>query len=216
MTAQLPATRRAFELACYTPEEARAIEDYWIAHMPEAGKPTPRSAPKRAEGYVGRPLAEVKAEADARRNMVASALATHGPMTSREVAEKIGAKQKHVSNDMGYLIKAGRVRKADDEHGGKYMACNSMARIARIVARRYRVQPSDLRGPRSDREVSWPRQIACAMARDLIGSSYPQIGEYFDRDHKTIMYGIQAVTKRRAEDPETEAEYQSLIKECNP
>lgn len=216
MTAHLPATRRAFELARYTREEARAIEDHWIAHMPKAGKRAPCPAPKKVGWPAGKPLAEVKAETDARRNRVASALATYGPMTSREVAEKIGMTRKQVSNYMRYLVDVGRARKVDNERGGKYAACNSMARITRIVAAHYRFKPSDIRGRGTGREISWPRQIAFAMARDLTSASYPQIGEYFGRDHRTVMYGVQAVTKRRAESPETEAEYQSLIKECNP
>jgi chromosomal replication initiation ATPase DnaA len=74
----------------------------------------------------------------------------------------------------------------------------SMARIAARIAEFYGISVADLRGPRRDRNLAWPRQDAMAAMRDA-GFTLGQIGRYLDgRDHTTILTGIRASKARMA------------------
>lgn len=44
--------------------------------------------------------------------------------------------------------------------------------------------------------VSWAREIAYYLMRDLTAFSFPQIGRLFGRDHSTIYHGYQTVRDR--------------------
>lgn len=47
----------------------------------------------------------------------------------------------------------------------------------------------------NDRRVAEARFMAMYLVRDLLGLSYPAIGKLFDRDHTTIVHGVQRVRK---------------------
>ncbi len=70
----------------------------------------------------------------------------------------------------------------------------SIERIIEVVADFYGVPADALRGPRRNKELVYPRQVAMYLAREEIGASLPQIGEAFGgRDHTTVLYGIEKV-----------------------
>lgn len=69
--------------------------------------------------------------------------------------------------------------------------------ILREVAKQFDVPVNELRGPSKVRHIAWPRQIAYMRLYDETSLSYPAIGRVMgDRDHTTIIKGIQAATKR--------------------
>jgi len=71
-------------------------------------------------------------------------------------------------------------------------------RIQRMVADRFQVSVSELRGKRRTKEVSLPRQVAMALAREMTEASLPAIGEAFGgRDHATVLYACQKISKDR-------------------
>jgi len=71
-----------------------------------------------------------------------------------------------------------------------------MAQICLDVAKRHRVSVSDLRGHSRLRTLAQARQQAYRMCRDK-GFSYPEIGRFFgNRDHTTVIYGIDADRRR--------------------
>ncbi len=87
----------------------------------------------------------------------------------------------------------------------------SMDNIRKVVAEFYDVSVKDLMGKKRTRSIARPRQIAMALARELTGDSYPEIGQSFGgRDHSTVMHACDKVKKLRAEDLILDKEYKAL------
>jgi chromosomal replication initiator protein len=77
----------------------------------------------------------------------------------------------------------------------------TLDRIQRVVADHFDISVGDLRGKRRTREVSFPRQIAMTLSRELTEASLPAIGEAFGgRDHATVIYAFQKVCDARKGD----------------
>jgi chromosomal replication initiator protein len=84
-------------------------------------------------------------------------------------------------------------------------------RIARQVARWYRVEPKDLRSARRSREVMLPRQVSMYLARQLTTLSLVQIGEWFGgRDHTTVLHACRKVEESLTQDAELDMAVRSL------
>ena len=46
------------------------------------------------------------------------------------------------------------------------------------------------------RSISWPRQEAQHILRQVTGKSLPEIGRAFGRDHTTVLYSLDVVAHR--------------------
>lgn len=58
------------------------------------------------------------------------------------------------------------------------------------------LQPSDIVGPRRDKEIVVPRQIAMYLMRTELNLSYPKIAQHVGgRDHTTAMHSVQKIEK---------------------
>ncbi|MGI6649500.1 MAG: chromosomal replication initiator protein DnaA [Bacillota bacterium] len=69
--------------------------------------------------------------------------------------------------------------------------------IIETVANYYNLRIDDLTSKKRTRELSFPRQIAMYLARELTSQSLPQIGEAFGgRDHTTIMHGYDKISQQ--------------------
>ncbi|MBM3267367.1 MAG: chromosomal replication initiator protein DnaA [Candidatus Sericytochromatia bacterium] len=66
-------------------------------------------------------------------------------------------------------------------------------RIRTVVARHYGVTEEDLRSPKRNKEFTLPRHVACYLIREMTGASFQLIGRFFDRDHTSIMHGINKI-----------------------
>lgn len=67
-------------------------------------------------------------------------------------------------------------------------------KIQRLVANYFNLTVSDLKGKRRTQEISMPRHVAMALAREYTDASLPAIGEAFGgRDHATVLYACQKV-----------------------
>lgn len=63
------------------------------------------------------------------------------------------------------------------------------------MAEYYKITVADLTSKRRSREVTYPRQIAMYLARELTDCSLPKIGEAFGgRDHTTVMHAIDKIS----------------------
>lgn len=79
----------------------------------------------------------------------------------------------------------------------------AIADIVQVVAEHYRVTPIDIRSHRRTARVVAPRQIAMYLAARLTERSLPEIGcAIGDRDHTTVLYGVNRVEARLAGDRE--------------
>ena len=52
------------------------------------------------------------------------------------------------------------------------------------------------------RSVTWPRQVAIALAAELTPHSWHEIGRRFGRDHTTVLHAVRKISQHRAKDSE--------------
>lgn len=59
--------------------------------------------------------------------------------------------------------------------------------------------------PKRLRKVAYPRQVAMALAREMCGKSYPQLGRAFGgRDHTTVLFAYRKIARAAQENPDLE------------
>ena len=74
--------------------------------------------------------------------------------------------------------------------------------IQNKVAKYYKLQTKDLKSRRRTRTITFPRQIAMYLSRELTESSLPVIGEEFGgRDHSTVIHACDKISKEIEENP---------------
>lgn len=64
------------------------------------------------------------------------------------------------------------------------------------VSRELKVPVSALRSRSRAQHVTFTRQIAYYLCRQLTNSSFPEIGKFFNRDHGTVIYGWRKISQR--------------------
>ena len=83
--------------------------------------------------------------------------------------------------------------------------------IQRKVADHYSVRLSDLIGPKRQRTIARPRQVAMYLSKQLTLRSLPDIGRRFGgRDHTTIMHGVKKIEELMATDSQLSDDLQLL------
>ncbi len=90
--------------------------------------------------------------------------------------------------------------------------------VQRAVAEHFDVRISDLRGSSRQRQVAFPRQIAMYLCKELIPSlSLNEVGEAFGgRDHTTVLYACQRITKEVKNNSATRQLTEKLEKTLRP
>jgi chromosomal replication initiator protein len=77
----------------------------------------------------------------------------------------------------------------------------SIAEVQAIVAGHFNLTVEQLTSASRVSRVSWPRQVAIHLARDLTGASLPTIGEAFGgRNHATVLHACKRVSERLKDD----------------
>ena len=72
----------------------------------------------------------------------------------------------------------------------------TMESVIKIVAERFNLTPGQLKMKTNARQISYPRQIAMYLVRDLTLASLPEIGRFFGGKHHTTV--LHSVTKIEA------------------
>ncbi|WP_019587961.1 chromosomal replication initiator protein DnaA [Deinococcus apachensis] len=85
-----------------------------------------------------------------------------------------------------------------------------MMDVLRSTAAHFNMPPDTIRGSGRVREVVVPRQVAMYLIRELTSHSLPEIGQFFGRDHSTVMHAVSKVTEQLGKDPELTASVDSL------
>ena len=68
--------------------------------------------------------------------------------------------------------------------------------IQDVVGKYFSVSPADLRGAKRSNDVTFPRQIAMYLCRNVAQMSLPQIGiDFGKRDHTTVMHACNKIEK---------------------
>ncbi len=87
------------------------------------------------------------------------------------------------------------------------------AEIVKVVANHYGIKVSDLKSKSNARPVSYPRQIAMFMCKQLTDLSYPEIGKIFNnKHHSTVIYSVEKIDKLKEDDPAVANTLETLIK----
>ena len=75
--------------------------------------------------------------------------------------------------------------------------------ILNVIVETYKVSLEELKGNSRRREISTARQIGMYLMRQHTDLSLPRIGEEFGgKDHTTVMYSCEKITKQQAKDRE--------------
>ncbi len=85
----------------------------------------------------------------------------------------------------------------DSLYPHKTPASRSLADIQAAACRHFDLTPEELLSPSRATRVTWPRQIAMYLARELTSESLPTIGRYFGgRDHTTVLHAWRRTTAK--------------------
>lgn len=91
--------------------------------------------------------------------------------------------------------------------------------IQKVVAEYFSLSYTDLKGKKRTKAVSFPRQLAMYIAREITEYSTTELGmEFGGRDHTTVMHGCQKIEERLKAEPsltQTIQKLNKLIKDYN-
>ena len=83
--------------------------------------------------------------------------------------------------------------------------------IQKTVAEYFKMRIADLHSKRRNRQITRPRQIAMALAKELTSMSLPEIGDAFGgRDHTTVLHAQRKVQELITTDARVKEDYQNL------
>ena len=86
-------------------------------------------------------------------------------------------------------------------------------RVQRVVSDYFNVTPADMKGKRKTKQVTFPRQVAMYIIREITDYSTTEIGlEFGGRDHTTVMHSYQRIEDRMKGDPTLEPTVANLIR----
>jgi chromosomal replication initiator protein len=87
----------------------------------------------------------------------------------------------------------------------------SISEIKRAVCEQFGVSIEELTSSSRTSRVTWPRQAAMYLARELTSHSLPAIGrEFGGRDHTTVMHALKRTEKHIAHNPDLRAIVEQL------
>ena len=83
--------------------------------------------------------------------------------------------------------------------------------IKETVAKYFNIDKDDLASNKRSNEITFPRQIAMYLCRNVANMSLPQIGKDFGkRDHTTVMHACNKIEKDIKESKETKLIVESV------
>ncbi len=99
--------------------------------------------------------------------------------------------------------------------GGAEPMSVTVDKIFAAIFKKYNVPKEDIKGKKRVKNITWARQVAIYLIREITELSFPDIGEIVDKDHSTVIYSNNTVAKRRTSDPLVNIEIEELIKEIS-
>lgn len=86
--------------------------------------------------------------------------------------------------------------------------------IKDVVSQYYNIRTEEFNSKRRTRSISFPRQIAMYLSRELTDLSLPKIGEEFGgRDHTTVIHAYEKITKDKDNDLDLSNKIEQIRKE---
>ncbi|HSR69444.1 MAG TPA: chromosomal replication initiator protein DnaA [Acidobacteriota bacterium] len=84
--------------------------------------------------------------------------------------------------------------------------------IQKAVADHFSLKVTDLKAKTNARRISYPRQVAMYLCKELTDHSLPQIGRDFGgKHHTTVLHAVRKIKKQRAEDRGVEQTLNRLL-----
>lgn len=99
----------------------------------------------------------------------------------------------------------------EDEENKRYEAADPV-NILSYVSRVMGISAEEIVGLSRKAKVSAAREMAIFSIRTLCNLSYPVIGQYFNRNHNTIMLACQRMAVKLSRDQNLNSTYNSLLK----
>jgi chromosomal replication initiator protein len=94
---------------------------------------------------------------------------------------------------------------------------SSIAEIQMAVGEHFGLGAGELLSSARTPRISWPRQVAMYLARELTGESLPAIGRHFGgRDHTTVLHACRRTAARIAEDEQAREAVEKLCRNLTP
>ena len=88
--------------------------------------------------------------------------------------------------------------------------------IMEIVSNYYNIRIEDFQSKKRNRAISFPRQVAMYLCRELTDLSLPKIGEEFGgRDHTTVIHAYDKIAADIINDPEVSKTVSQIRKELD-
>lgn len=86
--------------------------------------------------------------------------------------------------------------------------------IKEVIAQQFNVKVEDMESKRRTRSITYPRQIAMYLSRELTDLSLPKIGEEFGgRDHTTVIHAYDKISHDLNSDSDFKDRIDKIIKE---
>ena len=86
-------------------------------------------------------------------------------------------------------------------------------RVQRVVSEYFNITLTDIKSKKRTKQITYPRQIAMYIIREITDCSTTEIGlEFGGRDHTTVMHSCQKIEDRMKVDPSLEPLISDLIR----
>ncbi len=88
----------------------------------------------------------------------------------------------------------------------------TVEKIQKVVCHRFKIKLAQLKSKNNSPKISFPRQIAMYLAKEMTATSLPEIGKKFGgKHHTTVLHSVRKIDKLRETDPEFNKEINSLV-----
>jgi chromosomal replication initiator protein len=88
----------------------------------------------------------------------------------------------------------------------------TVEKIQKLVCHKYKIKLAQLKSKNNSPKVSFPRQIAMYLAKELTETSLPEIGKKFGgKHHTTVLHSVRKIERMREDNSEFDKEINSLL-----
>lgn len=88
----------------------------------------------------------------------------------------------------------------------------TIEKIKELIINHYKISSEDLLSKTRARNISYPRQIAMYLCRELTNATLPLVGDSFGgRDHTTVMHACDKIASERTSNPKIDSFIRDLI-----
>ena len=89
---------------------------------------------------------------------------------------------------------------------------NKIEQVQNTVAERYNLTVSDIKGKKRNANITFPRQVAMYICRNILNESLMKIGaEFGGKDHTTVIHSVNKIEQALKDDPKLEIEINSIV-----